>query len=386
MLVLKIYLQNDEEVAYYRDLGIPIHEGPRGGVFIYSEDLEAVVNREKFDGSVDLNVVLNDLFSGFGGEKISFKKGNKVYVGVKNGNKAWGIFLSHDKVFGIWGSIGDYHFDGWSIRADNPVNFVIGSRLLISALNDLKSGNYKKRAERVFKNTGGLFGDLVDVFDDLRVGDYSSILLSLIINSLDLGLAHLDGDYFVDDVYDGEDLSRNLFLVFGPWIFENVFHVEDVGVGIDTLSDRSFYENLGRILIISGLLGRVPKFNFVSKSTIMEVSSVKINSDGLYVRGERREIYLPIDKIEVVKEHGFIGILWHEFQHFLFDVLDLDERNIGFFAYRLAMQGKLTQYARTNDNEALSELFALNAEGKVVGEDILKSYAGIIRDYLGRRL
>jgi hypothetical protein len=82
---------------------------------------------------------------------------------------------------------------------------------------------------------------------------------------------------------------------------------------------------------------------------------------------------------EKINQDANLDVLWHEFQHMIYHTFDRgdykDEYSIlAKKAYEMALDDELTDYAKEDDNEALSELFLI-MHGRINSES--ETYNGI---------
>ena len=337
----KIYIK-PEERGKYESRGIPVHVGPRGGLYILSEDLKrAGVSYSEELGHHELVRQYVDRLLDWADE-VRFEDNEAV---LRKGEEE--VRISKDRI--VVNS-------SWKVESDDPVVIAVGAKVLGEAMSIL-----------------GKEVELPVSREELK--------MTVMPEDLEQALVIVSAKYAqIDDldwVESIDDLKEALLPMFGPWIYGNVIKVEgeDVPVVSDEMRSAQYWRDI-LDMVVFGIQFRMFTINFVSHDRVRQFG--KPLADAITVMGS--DVYLPVDMSDSKYPRW---VAWHEFQHVLYDMVE--STSVEFWAYHMAMEGKLTEYAKTDGNEALSEFWAMYMTGKLPhqGEykELFEKYLDILKEW-----
>lgn len=360
----RVYLQDNNEVEYYRSLGIEIHTGPQGGTYICLEDIKHQRTRSK--NTVRVNELRNfqARLSALGKYKIRKQDAGVDFV-FEDGSL---IHVGSDYLQLKIGNILD-----WKVPGDDPVLLMVGFRLLSNAVSDigLEEDDVRSRFSWDWGSNRSKF--LFDGLDFiLREDDnFAKLARFLVLESLRIGRDFVDD--VIGSVEDVDTFRIALMYVLGPWVANN--NLVRVNVNrlsedfIEVVNSRDFWNFLIDSLRFSAFgnwYGLPTSINFVDRSVVSDIYGVD-DSWGLYSYSTG-DIYYIVSR-ESVPRYSWIGILWHEFGHFVDYSYDLSE--YGYFTWlKLSLSGKIGKYASENITETVAEWFAYYLGGFSDDKDV----------------
>jgi len=345
----KIYIR-PEERPKYESRGVRVYEGPKGGLYVLSEELPDDLKRELGESATE-NIsekykeyvvqAFNDILD----RCESVHRGDGIVFKLKDGDS---IIVKGNTI----------KAGKWIVKGDRLDELVVSWALLSEAVRVLEKGEIElPRIE------GGLF-------DVGGIAKVESLEQALALVSISRGYE------FIRDINEDESIADAVEMFFGPWLTQNVFEFRSENVSVDELRKGDFWRGVANFLSVYFQVKHGLRIVFESSGDIKRAAN--IDTAAYYCKSE---VHLPVD-IPGKKEYGYRGIVWHEFQHALFDLVESGP--VEFWAYHMAMSGKLTEYAKTNGNEAASEAWALLIEGKADDEikEWFKRYVEEVKSWI----